>query len=76
MSTTFEQEPLTARAQLHHKVRRAFGSSIATYFRKNPELLTAPGSDDTVVALLALMEEVLIKIDGYEIQTAADKPGG
>ena len=66
---------LTPRARLHHRVRRAFGSAIAAYFRKNPELLLAPGSDDTVCALLALMENVLDHIDGYDIQAAVNAEG-
>jgi hypothetical protein len=65
--------PLTTpRARLHHAIRRCFSSSIAVYYRNNPQWFDDERGRKGVSAMLALMHEILKTIDDYEVHEMGD----
>jgi hypothetical protein len=66
-------DPDSPRGRLHHAIRRCFTTSIATYYRTNPQYFDDERGRKGVSAMLALMHEVLNTVDNYQICEHGDR---
>ena len=60
-------DPESPRGRLHHAIRRQFSSTIATFYKANPQFLDDERGRKGVSAMLGMMHEILNEIDKYEI---------
>jgi hypothetical protein len=61
-------EPLSPRARCYHAIRHAFSAAIAGFVAQHPELLNdMPRLESATYAMLKLMEEVLAKLDTFDV---------
>ena len=73
MMTDAPIDPNDPRARLHHAIRRCFSTSIATYYRRNPQWFDDERGRKGVSAMLGLMHEILNVIDGFQICEHGDR---
>jgi hypothetical protein len=66
-------EAISARAKLHHAVRRHFSSAIARHYKEHPEWMDDERGRKKISMMLGVMHEVLNEIDRYRIEDAPNE---
>lgn len=64
-------DPSSARARLHHAIRRHFSGGIAAHYSKHPEWMDDVRGRAKIAMMLKVMHDVLNEVDQYQI---IDKP--
>ena len=58
----------TARAKLHHAIRRHFSYHIALFYKDHPEWMDDDRGRQKISVLLAMMHDILSEVERYEIE--------